>query len=269
MQTVKRETTCRRLQATLALGLMFVIVLLGRDVSAEPDPEPHTISARLNFGWRPTSRNFGGTNVFQIWDEPGNFHSEYEISDGGVTDAGLGISTWKGLAVGLDVASFKSVNQATITSKIPHPFFFDLPRSSNGIATGLTRQELGMHLQGGWVLQPIDWLELSLSAGPSLINARQDLVSMVEHSETGFPFDSVKFSGYSTTTQSETTLGWNTAVDVRAFVLQGMSNQLLQRVGFGLLLRYVRGSVNLTINDTPIEVDLGGLQVTTGVRFRF
>ncbi|MBM62392.1 MAG: hypothetical protein CL484_05530 [Acidobacteria bacterium] len=248
---------------------MCLLGLLGRDVAAEPDPKPDTINARVNFGWRPTSRNFGGTNAFQVWEEQGSFHSDYEISGGGVTDAGLEMSFWKSLGVGLDISSYKSVNSAKIASRIPHPFFFDLPRSSNGTALGLTRQELGMHLHASWTLQPINWLELSLSGGPSLINARQDLVSTVEHTETGFPFDSVQFSGYSTTTQSETTLGWNTAVDVRAFVLQSMSNRFLQRLGVGLLLRYMRGSVSLAIANTPVEVDLGGLQVTSGIRFRF
>jgi len=250
------------------LGLMLSLGGLARDAGAQPVPS-ETISARLDVGWRPTSRTFAGTRIFPVWGEQANFHSDYEISGGGVTEGGLSVLVWRNLAVGLDVGSYQSINQANITSEIPHPIFFDLPRSTSGVAEGLTRQELGMHLRAAWVSQPTDWLLVSLSSGPSLINARQDLVSMVNHSEVAFPFDTLKFAGHTVTTQSETTLGWNAAVDINLFVFRSAPYRLLQRVGFGLLLRFVRASVDLAVADTPIEVDLGGLQATAGLRFRF
>jgi len=43
----------------------------------------------------------------------------------------------------------------------------------------------------------------------------------------------------------------------------------LDRIGLGVLLRYVRGTVDFNVDDTLVQVDLGGLQVTTGLRLRF
>jgi hypothetical protein len=43
----------------------------------------------------------------------------------------------------------------------------------------------------------------------------------------------------------------------------------MERIGVGLLIRYVRGTVVLPIDNNPTEVDLGGLQITSGVRIRF
>lgn len=264
-----RNETCRRpLGLIFMLGLMLALGGLAKDAGAQPVPSER-ISARLDVGWRPASRTFAGTRVFPVWGEQANFHSDYEISGGGVIDGGLSFLVWRNLALGLDVGSYRSINQASITSEIPHPIFFDLPRSTSGVAGGLERQELGMHLRATWMSQPTDWLLVSLSSGPSLINARQDLVSTVKHSEVAFPFDTLKFGGHTVTTQSETTLGWNAGVDVNLFVFRSAPYRLLQRVGFGLLLRYVRGSVDLAVADTPIEVDLGGLQATAGLRFRF
>ena len=37
----------------------------------------------------------------------------------------------------------------------------------------------------------------------------------------------------------------------------------------GLLIRYVRGVVDMRVGRDRFEVDLGGLQLTAGLRFRF
>ena len=44
---------------------------------------------------------------------------------------------------------------------------------------------------------------------------------------------------------------------------------MMEHVGLGLLIRYVSGSVDLQVGDDAAEVDLGGLQLTIGLRFRF
>ena len=252
--------------------VILCLVLTSGGIASEAKAQPvpsEALSARLDVGWRPASRTFAGTRIFPLWEEQASFNSQYDISGGGVIDGGLSFPVWRNLALGVDISSYQSINQANITSEIPHPIFFDLPRSTSGAAGGLERQELGVHLRVAWMTDLTDWLSLSLSTGPSLINARQDLVAAVQHSEIAFPFDKLKFDGHTVTTQSETTLGWNAAVDVNLFVLKSLPYRALQRVGFGFLLRYVRGSVDLLVSDTPIEVDLGGLQMTTGLRFRF
>ena len=43
----------------------------------------------------------------------------------------------------------------------------------------------------------------------------------------------------------------------------------MRHLGLGVLFRYVSGSADLQVGDSPVSVDLGGFQVTTGIRFRF
>ena len=173
----------------------------------------------------------------------------------------------------LDVSSYRSVSPAQITSELPHPFFFDLPRTAMGEAGGLERQELGAHIRALWMMQFLDWLVVSVSGGPSLINARQDLVSSVEHTEIGFPFDEIVFAGHTVDGQSQTTFGLNGAIDIDAFVMDKVPFvnrfEAARHIGVGVMIRYVRGSVDLMTGDDPVEVDLGGLQVTVGIRLRF
>jgi hypothetical protein len=270
MQLSKQGRTSWR--AALTIGLVTGLAGAANDATAQPAPSDR-IAVRLNVGERPASRTFAGTRLFTSFAEQGSFEADYEIQQGGIIDGGISFQIWRNLAVGLDVSSYRSVNPARVTSELPHPFFFDLPRTTTGVADGLERRELGIHVQGLWVSQLADWLVISVSGGPSLINAQQDLVSSVQHSEIGFPFDEVIFDGHSVSSQSANTIGVNGGVDIDTFVLHMLPYlnryEVMEHVGFGLLLRYVRGSVEMQVGDDRVEVDLGGIQVTAGLRLRF
>ena len=266
------KRTSRRRVIALTVGLVAGLVGGANDATAQPAPTDRFV-VWLNVGWRPASRTFSSTSVFTVFSEEGSFQADYQIDGGGIFDGGVSSLLWRNLAVGLDVSSYRSVNPALITSVLPHPFFFDLARTTTGVAAGLERQELGVHVRGLWVMQLADWLVVSLSGGPSLINAQQDIVSAVEHAETQFPFDEVIFSGQTVSHNSANTVGVNVGIDIDTFVLHKLPflnrYEVMEHVGLGLLIRYVRGSVDLEVGDIRVEVDLGGLQLTTGLRLRF
>lgn len=261
-----------RRTAALAAGLVAGLLGAPPDATAQPAPADRFV-ASADFGFRPASRTFASSRVFPVFSEPGNFQASYAIEEGGIVGAGLSFRFWRNLAVGLDVSRYRSLNSAQVTAELPHPFFFDLPRTTTGLAGGLERQERGAHLRALWMVRFADWLVVSVSGGPSLINARQDLVESIEHIEVGFPFDEVVFAGYTVNSQSQTTFGFNGGVDIDTFVLHKLPllnrYEALRHFGIGVLIRYVRATVDLTIGDDLADVDLGGLQVTTGVRFRF
>ena len=269
-----RRWTLASWRRGVALTVGLVAGLAGgvNDAAAQPAPTDRIV-VRLDTGWRPASRTFAGSRVFTVFSEQGGFQADYEIRRGRITDGGISFLLLRNLAVALDVSSYRSVNAARITSELPHPFFFDLPRTTTGVAGGLERREVGVHIRALWVSQLADWLVVSLSGGPSLINARQDLVSSVEHTEIGFPFDEIIFAEYAVSGQSQNTFGVNFGIDVDTFAVHKLPFferfEKMEHVGLGLLLRYVRGSVTMAVGDDPVEVDLGGLQLTTGLRFRF
>ena len=267
-----RRAPVRRLSLLSVLTLCSAVILLPGVVYAQGRPTER-ITARIDGGWRPAARTFAGTTTFEAFSERGSFEVDYEIRQGVVIDGGISFLLWRNLAVGLDVSSYASINPARLNTRLPHPFFFDLPRATSGVAGGLRREELGVHLRALWVNQFSDWLVVSFSGGPSLINARQDLVSSVQHREVGFPFGEIIFEGHSQTTQSQNTLGVNMGIDIDAYVLHRMpffsGFDAMRQVGLGVLFRYVSGSADLQVGDSPVTVDLGGLQVTTGIRFRF
>ena len=270
MQRRKRMSWPR--VVAVVLGLVPGLVGGAPEATAQPAPSDRFL-ARVNVGSRTVSRTFATTRVFSVFSEQGGFEADYEIAGGRIIDGGVSFLVWRNLAVALDMSKYRSSNPAQLNSHVPHPFFFDLPRSTTGVAGGLKRQEIAMHLRGQWVMQFTDWLVVSLSGGPSLINARQDLVASVEHVEIGFPFDDVLFAGHGVTSQTSNTVAVNTGVDIDTFFLHRLPYlnryEVVQRVGIGLGIRHVRGSVDVLVGDTPVEVDLGGLEVTSGLRFRF
>ena len=261
-----------RRATVLSIGVLAGLLGVQHAATAQPAPADRFV-VWVDFGYRPASRTFASNRAFPVYSELGNFQAEYAIEQGGVIGGGISFRFWRNLAVGLDVSNYRSVNAALITAELPHPFFFDLPRTTTGVAAGLERQELGAHLRALWMMQLGDWLIVSASGGPSLINARQDLVASVEHTEVGFPFDEVTFTGHTANGQSQTTFGLNAGIDIDTFVLHKLPflNRYgaMRHLGIGVLVRYVHGTMELMIGDDLTDVDVGGLQVTTGLRFRF
>ena len=242
------------------------------DATAQPAPTERII-LWLGGGARPASRTFGSSRVFPAFFELANFQVDYDVGQGRIIDGGMAFRVWRNLGVGLDLSRYRSVNCAQITTDLPHPFFFDLPRTTMGEVGGLERLELGAHIRALWMMQFVEWLVVSVSGGPSLINAQQDLVSSVEHTEVGFPFGEIDFAGHTILGQSQTTVGANLGVDIDAYVLGKLPFvnrfEVAKQIGVGVLIRYMRGSVDLLVGDDPVEVDLGGLHVTVGLRLRF
>ena len=257
----------------VALTTWLVTGLIGaHDAAAQPAPTDRIV-VRVDVGSRPASRNFASTTGFTLFSEPGSLRADYEIQPGSIFEGGIAFRFWRNLAVGLDVSSYQSRNPAQVGADLPHPFLFDFPRTTTGVARGLERQELSLHVRALWMMRLADWLVVSVSGGPSLIIARQDLVSSVEYTEVEFPFVEVLFSGHTVNAQSENALGLNGGVDIDTFVLHRLPflnrHGVVRHVGLGLLIRYVRGSVKLQLGDDPIDVDLGGIQLTAGLRLRF
>ena len=258
-------------------GLILGLVVLALAVEAPPaqaQPAPsERVVAWLDLGWRPLSRTFATTQTLELFSEQGAFQADYAVDGGGIFDGGISVQLWRNLAVGLDVSRYRSVNSARVRSEVPHPFFFDLPRTTTGVVGGLERRETGLHIRALWVTQLADWLVVSASFGPSAFNAKQDLISDVEHTEGAFPFSHVLFTGHRVSSQSATTLGVNSAVDVNTYLLDRLpflrNYDKIRHFGLGVQFRYVRGNVTMPVGDHFADVDLGGFHVTFGSRVRF
>lgn len=174
-------------------------------------------------------------------------------------DAGLVVRVKGQFGVGLAVSYATRHVNADVTAQIPHPFFFSRPRTVAGTATG-SRTETTAHVDAVWMV-PSRKVDVILSAGPSLFNVTQTLVTDVLYVDA-YPYDAATFGSAPTTNARKAAVGYHVGADVTL--------KLSAHVGLGGLLRFSRASATLTAGtDTAVTTDLGGLQAGGGVRIGF
>ena len=214
----------------------------------------------FNGGNQATSTTFDDNVVFPEFHEDADFNAAYDIGAGTVFDGGGGVRLPNGLGFGLGVSRFERLDPASIDARIPHPFFFDRPRSLSGSAPDLTRLETAVHLEVRWFAAVDDAVEFSVFGGPTFFNLQQDLVTSIAYDHT-YPYNEAAYDAASTTALSASAVGFHAGADIGFF--------FSEVIGVGALLRYSAASVDLPADDGTVPVDAGGFHVGGGLRLRF
>lgn len=170
---------------------------------------------------------------------------------------GGGARVWRRLALGVEAGRVSHANDVDITAQVPHPFFFNKPRSVSGSASGIDRAELAVHVIASWVAPLSDRWQLSIGGGPSWITVDQALVSDITVTQI-YPFDTATFAGVVTQKVSKGHLGFNAGLEA-AYLFT-------PHAGLAFGARFSHAHVPLTGTATT---DAGGAHVTAGLRLRF
>lgn len=185
---------------------------------------------------------------------------KYPSTPGVLLDVGGRARVWKRLGFGLAVSHVTGSGTADITASVPHPFFFNQPRTVTGQAD-LSREETGIHVQVQYWIRASKTVQVVLGAGPSRIKLTQDVVTEVGVNET-YPYDSATFRDAVTKGASTSVTGFNAGVDV--------TWSLTRNVGFGGLVRYAAADADLDVRtDHTLTMKAGGIHAAAGVRFAF
>lgn len=176
-------------------------------------------------------------------------------------DVGGAVRLWRDLNVGVAFSRFEAQNRtAVIGGSIPHPFWFERPRTISGESDALRHSERTVHVSAQWTLPRISRLRLSVFGGPSFVAVRRQLVEDVTFTQT-YPYNSATYQTAVIRSVSGSRTGFHSGVDASWF--------FMRQIGVGLIVRYTSAEVDLkspaTGRDVPI--DLGGVQVGGGVRF--
>ena len=241
------------------IGTLVAILCTGT-VSAQPSSTPR-VFFNVNAGSQVTSTTFVDNVAFTEFLEEADFDATYGIASNMSFDIGGGIRTTSNLGVGISVSRFKILEAATIDGRIPHPFYFARKRTIEGRSENLFRDEISTHLDVQWFRPVSDSLEFSVFGGPTFFSVTQGLVTAISF-DHAYPFDTATFSSASTGEQAKSTIGVNLGADMGYFFSDA--------IGIGALVRFSRGSVNLSSADGgEILISLGGLHVGGGLRIRF
>jgi hypothetical protein len=215
----------------------------------------------IDGGVQVTSTSETSTVRYKVYGEDASMNVDYKTDAGPVFGARGGIRVWRRLVLGAGVTRFTDSTAPAVDAHLPHPFFFQRPRSIEGTADAVTREELAVYAEVGWVVPIHPKMDLTLFAGPAFFDVKQELASKPLYSES-YPFDAASFQGIQSSVHKKRATGLTVGAD--------FAYRFTTHVGVGGLLRYSQASVKFNpVPEQSVTVDVGGLQVAAGVRFRF
>lgn len=222
------------------------------------------VFVNFNVGYQGQSQDLRQAAEFPLYDETGNWEALHGIEGGSIFDIGAGVRVMRNFSLGVSFASRAKHNRdVTVTAAVPHPIFTDNFRSATATAAGLEHSERAVHVQALMHIPVTVEFDVTLFAGPTFFNVEDTLIESVVPVEQGGDFSTVGLQA-GTSTQSNSAVGFHLGVDTRYM--------FTRNVGAGAMLRFSRGSVDLT-NPAPsggeLKLDTGGLEIGAGLRFRF
>ena len=216
----------------------------------------------INGLYQVTSHRFRDSVTFRQNVEGGTTVTDYVIGRAPAFDmsGGFRLSRRFGVGIGATYMTQSGVSTDT-TTNVPHPFYFERPRSVSGPAS-TDRSELGFHFQAVGVVPIGTRTTIKVFGGPSVFRVNQGLVTGVTTTEGAYPYRSIGFERAMVAHPNVSAWGINLGVDVSVF--------FTDRVGVGGLVRFARATADMSsVDGDEIRIEPGGLQVGGGVRFRF
>jgi hypothetical protein len=242
-------------KVTTVVALMATFLAAGAgSVRAQGQSAPETkVFLSVDVGAQPQQRTIETSSSFALYDETATIKSSQPIHNGpmfGVT-GGYRLMPHIGVAVGLTMFNARA-SDSTVVASIPDLVFFSRPKTVTQTATGLKHSETGVHIQGVWFYPVGAKLEIVIAGGPSVIRVKLDLIT-----NPTVPTGTQNLV-VTSSTQSHRGVGFNAGFEGNYF--------LSARLGVGLFVRYVGGTVDLP---AVTGLKVGGAQAGLGARVRF
>jgi hypothetical protein len=270
MRTMHRLVSAHSRIAVAALLITFgatTATLAGQTPArpAPPRPAASPVSDRffVNFGggFQIMSTTFDESHSEPLASETSYWNASYALEDHVAFMGGFGVRVWRNLVATVSYSHQQQHTPARVTGQIPHPFFFDRPRSLEGESSSLDHREQALHISATWLAPLGNRFELAVSGGPTLFSITRGFVDDLEYSEE-YPYDTVTFTDVSARDVSERTLGAHAGAELTWL--------LTPHIGISGIVRYSHGSITL---DTPsantVSLDAGGLQAGVALRLGF
>lgn len=212
----------------------------------------------VNGGGQAGSDTLATSSTFTLYDENASVTTSQKVKGGGIFDIGGAYRVWgHNLLAGVSYTHTSSDSTVDLSATLPHPFFFDQPRTVTSSQSGAKHSEDTVHIAAIWMIPVANKLDIGIFGGPSIFNVKQDTVTNVTVTETA---DLTKPAVSAPLTRvSKTGAGGNFGVDVQYMVAK--------KWGVGGLMRFAIGSVEIPGATDKLKV--GGFQVGAGGRFRF
>jgi hypothetical protein len=251
----------RRLILTFASAAALVVMVAGR-VDAQPSGKwTDTAYLHVDGGVQAATSGFTSTVTFKLYGEDGTMTAKYTFVTSALVTGRGGFRIGGNLGLGLAASRFSRNGDAVITAQLPHPFYFNQPRSAAGPGAGLKREETLVAAELSWLIRAGQKLDVMLFAGPAYFTTRQDMATRPLFTEA-YPYSSATLTGVESRTVSKSAAGFTAGLD--------LSYLFNRHMGLGSLVRFSRGTETFSpVAGSSTRVTLGGVQASAGVRIRF
>jgi opacity protein-like surface antigen len=215
-----------------------------------------SVNGGIQVGDNDLSRN----SAFELYDEQASVDINQSIGSGAFFDLGAAYKLRQTYGVGLSWGFLSNSGDASISGSLPHPQFFDQPRSFTASASDLKHSEHSIHFQVLYFMPFTEKVDFTFFGGPSLFAVKQGLVRAAIFSETP-PFTSVTIDSVDSVELQDSAWGFHFGAD--------MIYAVTPSIGVGALVRYSRGTVEFNLSESQTaDVKAGGFQIAGGVRWK-
>jgi hypothetical protein len=215
----------------------------------------------VNGAYQTRTTDFQETATIRINVENAQFTTAYTTDSGPAVDASIGGLITNHVGLGVGFTRYSQPTAAVLTAAVPHPFFFNRPRTISGNVFDLQREELALHAQARWVWPVAARFRVSGFGGPSFFKVSQDVVTDFTYTES-YPYDSATFQSATTAPAKKYGIGYNAGGDATYFITR--------RIGAGFSVMYTHATLKVpTAAGRTVDVDAGGVVAGGGLRLRF
>lgn len=232
-------------------GLLLTETSAARAQAPTPSSPGGTFLS-FGVGGQGPTRSFSHSSTFVSFNETGTVDGNQNVGGGLVFDltGGFQFGDHAGIAIGLWTANANGAS--AFTASIPDPLFYGRFTTVTATGSDLKQLSVGLNLQFVWTMPISGRIDLALFGGPTVIYVRQDIGSIAVEPNTSNASPSL-------VTQSTTTAkAGNAGVD--------LSYRISGHYGADVFVRYAGGQADLP---AAPNLDVGGVQIGGGVRYRF
>ena len=104
------------------------------------------VTIAANVSQLSATRSFSDSDSFPLNAETASYSVSYKTKPAAGAEVGGWVRLWKMVGVGGRWTQYSSRTPATVSGSLPHPFFFNRPRSISGETPELTHEEQVFHL---------------------------------------------------------------------------------------------------------------------------
>jgi len=218
----------------------------------------------LSFGLDTGTETIARNSTFTVYNETGSVDTSADFGSFGIFDIAGGARVYRNFAIGLGYHTGDTTGTGSYSASVPHPLFFDRPRTVTGTFDDAQRDEHATHLMFGYMLPLGDKYDVLVYAGPSFYHVSQEMVTNVTFTEVGPPYTNINVLPAIETVKKSAT-GYNFGIDGSYFLYR--TDKF--RIGAGAFLRFTGASADLPFAGGTVKTDLGGTQFGFGARVRF